>query len=160
MFALIKCVFLFRRECLSRMPGERSWTIDQKHADGPRIWQWGWDQRGEDEILLMETQKERSWTRAFVWNCWSNGMRSELPGLIPKLPLVEAICYSEKSKGLGYSTAFHWRCDLGKLNLSESWFSETWKGIISSRDIIRFKLENVRKAPTRIPDVSLVCSEW
>lgn len=47
MFALIKCVFLFCRECLSRMPGERSWTTDQKHADGSRIWQWGWDQRGE-----------------------------------------------------------------------------------------------------------------
>lgn len=26
--------------------------------------------RGErDEILLTETQKEKSWTRAFVWNC-------------------------------------------------------------------------------------------
>lgn len=47
MFALIKCAFPLCGECLSRTPGERSWTVDKKHADGSRIWPWGWDEGGE-----------------------------------------------------------------------------------------------------------------
>ena len=60
MFALIKCVFPFRGECLSQMPGERSWTIDQKCADSSRIRQWGWDQRGEGwNITYWDTKWKR-----------------------------------------------------------------------------------------------------
>lgn len=114
MFALIKCVFPFCEECLSRMPGERHWTIDQKHTDGSRIWQWGWDQRGEgwNITYLLRHKRKKSWTRAFVLNCWSNGMRSELPGLIPRLPLVKATrCSEGQGLGLQHSsplTAWPW----------------------------------------------------
>lgn len=57
MFALIKCVFPFCGECLSQTPGERSWTIDQKHTVPESGYEGGI--RGErNEILLTETQKE------------------------------------------------------------------------------------------------------
>lgn len=156
MFALIKCGFPLCGECLSRMPGERGWTTDQKHADGSRIWQWGWDQRGEgwnmtywdtkgkelDQSLCVELLKQ--WNEIRTSRSDSNAPFGRGNNAAVKRARAWVTAQlSPNSVTLGNSIS---------LNLD---FLLHEKGITSHRVMVRFKLEILCKAPTIIPDIPL-----
>lgn len=77
-------------------------------------------------------------------------MRSELPGPIPRLLLVEAIRYSKKSKGLDYGKVLHYLSFENStfLNLD---FLICKKRVITCKGFVRFKLKCVCEASTVKP---------
>lgn len=77
-----------------------------------------------------------------------------------KAPLVEAIRCREKSRAWVTAHLSTSRVTLGNsisLNLD---FLRCEKGTIPHRDIVRFKLENVYRAPTIIHDIPLAFNKW
>ena len=108
MFALIKCGFPLCGECLSQMPGERGWTTDQKHTAGSRIWQWGWDQRGEVWNMTYWDTKGKELDQSLCVELLKQCNEIRTSRSNSKAPLVEAITLQWKQRGLGLQHSSPW----------------------------------------------------